>query len=587
MRSATLAVLSACALACASRRAAPPAAAVSAARAEVGALERELLEARFRRFPERATALGFPAADHGAVMDASPAALTSWQAEEDRYLSRARAIDPRTLAGTREELALQVLVEALEGSRGARVCHSERWAVPSLLGGQPEHAPLVEVQPVGTPERRAAALARVSALARRVDYDIENLRQGVRSGHVATRENVERIAAELDRLLATPPASWPHVRPALRDDDPAFRVQLAAAIERDLVPAADRYRVFLRTEYLERARRKPSLLALPGGEACYRAEVRRHVTLEPEPAALHATGLARVQAVQAEMRVIAERAFGTSNVQVLLQRLREDPAFRSRDARELVATSRAAVDRAAAAAPRWFGKTTRAPVDVRELPEMLRGSGPVGRRGSDVSSGKLVGLYFLTAPGETGQERAVVEAAAFHATIPGHHLQLAMALEGGGAPDAGRYLPNDGFAEGWALYAERLAGEMGLYSDDLSRLGALAREALCAAGLVADSGLNVFAWPRQRAIDYLVANAGVSPASAASEVDRYAAAPGEAAASTLGMLEISRLRAEAEHTLGARFDVRAFHEAVLEDGAVTLPMLRAKIARLVEASGPR
>ena len=363
--------------------------------------------------------------------------------------------------------------------------------MPSLLGGQPEHAPMVEVQPVGTPERRAAALARVSALAGRVDDDIENLRQGVRSGHVATRENVERIAAELDpaardpaRELAPRPARAPRRRPG--------------------VPGAARRR--------NRARPRPGGGSLPGlpqdrvpraGAAEAeppRAPGRRGLlpgrSSPPRDAGARARCTARdraragAQAVQAEIEVNGGRAFGTSNVQVLLQRLHEDPAFRSRDARELVATSRAAVNRAAAAAPRWFGKTLRAPVDVRELPEMLRGSGPVGRRGSDVSSGKLVGLYLLTAPGETGQERVVVEAAAFHATIPGHHLQLATALEGGGAPDAGRYLPNGGFAEGWALYAERLAGEMGLYSDDLSRLGALAREALCAAGLVADSGLT-------------------------------------------------------------------------------------------------
>ena len=170
---------------------------------------------------------------------------------------------------------------------------------------------------------------------------------------------------------------------------------------------------------------------------------------------------------------------------------------------------------------------------------------------------------------------------AYHEGIPGHHFQIALALERGGSA-LGKYVTNSGFVEGWALYAERLAVEMGLFSDDVSRLGQLSSEAFRAARLVVDSGLNVFGWPRQRAIDYLVTNAGLDPPFAASEVDRYVAWPGQATAYMLGALEIRRLREEAEKALGPRFDVRAFHDAVLEDGAVTLPLLRARIARFVE-----
>jgi uncharacterized protein (DUF885 family) len=225
-------------------------------------------------------------------------------------------------------------------------------------------------------------------------------------------------------------------------------------------------------------------------------------------------------------------------------------------------------------------------VDVREYPEFLRGSEPAERYSPDFSSGTLAGIYFIEAFDPAKKERAHVEATAFHETIPGHHLQIAAALEGGG-PASGKYVINSGFAEGWALYAERLAAEMGLYSDEVYRLGALASETFRAARLVVDSGLNVYGWPRQRAIDYLVANAGLSPEAAASEVDRYVAWPGQATSYTLGMLEIARLRADAEKALGGRFDVRAFHDAVLEDGAVTLPMLREKIARWIERGGKR
>jgi uncharacterized protein (DUF885 family) len=333
-------------------------------------------------------------------------------------------------------------------------------------------------------------------------------------------------------------------------------------------------------EDVDRARRKPSLLSFPGGEGCYRAAVRLHSTLDLDPADVHARGLAGVKALHAELRTIAARSFATASVPTLLRRLREDPELRFASADEVVAVIRAAVERAREAAPRWFGRVPAAPVEVRVYPEFLRGSAPTDSYSTDFSGGALAGLYQVDALEPATKPRPPVEATAFHETIPGHHFQIALALERGG-PGLGQYLLNSGFAEGWALYAERLADEMGLYSDEVARVGLLASQTFRAARLVVDSGLNVFGWPRQRAIDYLVTNAGLSEEEAASEVDRYVAWPGQATAYLLGALEITSLRASAERELGARFDVRAFHDAVLEDGAVPLPALREKLTRWV------
>jgi uncharacterized protein (DUF885 family) len=288
-----------------------------------------------------------------------------------------------------------------------------------------------------------------------------------------------------------------------------------------------------------------------------------------------------MKALHEEMRRIAELSFGTSDVTGLLRRLREGPEFAFRDREEILAVTRAAVERAAAAMPRWFGRVPQAPVTVREYPEFRRAADPAESYTEDFSSGKLAGIYFINAFDPAHKPRADVEATAFHEAIPGHHLQLALAHERGGGPRIGKYVINSGFTEGWALYAERLAGEMGLYSADVYRLGGLASEAFRAARLVVDPGLNVLGWTRQQAIDYLVENAGIDPGFAASEVDRYVAWPGQATAYLLGALEILRLREEAARTLGPRFDVRAFHDAVLEDGSIPLPMLRERIARFV------
>ncbi len=567
---------------CAAHR--PDAAAVAStppdARDGVHALEDEYLSARFRTFPEWGTIFGWPRADHGAVSDPRPEAVAAWQRQEDAFLARAKAIDPRALVGTPEAVTLAILVETLEGSRAARPCRGELWSVSSIGGWQAAYAALAEVQPVGAPALKEAAKARLRGVAVRIGREVDVLREGARLGYVATRDNVDRAVREVEKLLATPPAAWPYTRPGARVNDPALASALAEIVEREVRPAAQRYRDYLVNEYAGHARAAPSLLSLPAGDACYRGAVRRASTLDLDPKAIHEQGLARLGAIQAEMQEISRRSFGGEAVTPLLRRLREDPSLRFRSKEEIVDVTRAAIDRASAAMPRWFGHVPSARVQVREYPEFRRAGNPAESYSPDFSSGKLAGIYFINVFDPEKKPRADVESTAFHEAIPGHHLQIALALERGDSR-IGKYLILSGFAEGWALYAEGLADEMGLFSGDVYRLGMLSSEAFRACRLVVDTGLAVFGWSRQRAIDFLVENAGLDPGFAASEVDRYAALPGQATSYMIGQLEILRLRAEAERALGEKFDVRAFHDAVLESGQVPLAVLRARIARFV------
>ncbi|HEX9051611.1 MAG TPA: DUF885 domain-containing protein [Anaeromyxobacter sp.] len=588
MRSSLLVLAAAIGAGCATRGpASPPAPASSVApsppgpRGAVRALEEEYLRERFRRFPEMATRFGWPGADHAAVSDPRPQAVAEWQRVEDALLARAKAVDARAAEGTPEAVELGILLEALEGARAARPCRSELWNVSSIGGWQAQYAGVAETQPVGTPALNEAAKARLRGLAVRIDREIEALREGVRLGYVATRENVDRATGELDKLLATPPRDWPYTRPGARAGDPALLDDLAGIVAREVLPAARRYRDYLAKEYEEHARATPSLLALPDGEACYAGAIRRSSTLALDPRAVHDTGRARLAAIHAEIREIARRRFGwTDPAPAVLRRLREDPALRFRSKEEIVDVSRAAIDRAAAAAPRAFGHVPQAPVRVREYPEFRRAGNPAESYSPDFSTGKLAGIYFINVFDPEKKPRAPVESTAFHEAIPGHHFQIALALERGESR-LGKYVINSGFVEGWALYAERLADELGLFSDDVYRLGMLSSEAFRASRLVVDTGLAVLGWPRQRAIDFLVENAGLDAGFAASEVDRYAAWPGQATSYMLGQLEIRRLRAEAEQALGPRFDLRAFHDAVLENGAVPLGVLRDRIERFV------
>jgi uncharacterized protein (DUF885 family) len=291
---------------------------------------------------------------------------------------------------------------------------------------------------------------------------------------------------------------------------------------------------------------------------------------------IHALGLEQIERLMAEMRVIAERSFQTSEVPALLKRLRTDRRFMFKNRDELIAHSAAALARAKQAAPNWFGLLPKADVVIEPYPKYREKNAP-NEYNPPAEDGSRPGLFYISAYQAEQKSRSGPESTAFHETIPGHHLQVAIALERQDIHPIGRYVFSSGYVEGWALYAERLADEMGLFSSDLDRLGMLSSQAFRAARLVVDSGLHTLGWTRQQAIDYMLAHTTEEPAAIASEVDRYIIWPGQATAYMLGMMEISRLRSEAQQKLGSSFDIKAFHDRVLEDGGVPLPYLAEKI----------
>jgi len=236
--------------------------------------------------------------------------------------------------------------------------------------------------------------------------------------------------------------------------------------------------------------------------------------------------------------------------------------------------------------PRWFGRLPKADMIVDPCKAYEEKKGCPNSYVSGTPDGKRPGRWRINAGDPTSQVRASLEGTAFHEGIPGHHLQIALAQELTGVHPLIRYSFFSGFGEGWALYSERLADEMGLYSSDLDRIGDLGGgQALRAARLVVDPGLHVLGWSRQQAIDYMLAHVPESRDYIESEVDRYIADPGQATAYMIGRLEIERLRHEAEQRLGSRFDIREFHDRVLENGAVPLTLLRSHIENWIASKG--
>jgi uncharacterized protein (DUF885 family) len=293
---------------------------------------------------------------------------------------------------------------------------------------------------------------------------------------------------------------------------------------------------------------------------------------------VHATGLRQVERLDAEMKAIGQRAFDTTDVPKLLQQMRTDKRylFKSRD--DLIGYSQAALARAKAAMPGWFGLLPKADVVIQPYPKFREKSGP-NEYNPPAEDGSRPAVFFINAYQAETKSRAGAESTAFHETIPGHHMQIAIALERTEIHPIGRYLGNSGYTEGWALYTERLADEMKLFSGDVDRLGMLSSQALRAARLVVDSGIHALGWTRQQAIDFMLAHTAEPNDDVVSEVDRYIIYPGQATAYMLGQLEIRGAREEAQRAMGQRFDIKSFHDRVLEDGAVPVSFLHAKIRR--------
>ena len=545
--------------------------------ARVNALADAYLDGYFRRNPDVATLYGVPGRHHDALPDNSLDALKAWQAKEDGWLSVAKGIDPGTIESSPLRGTYAIVREALEGSIGIRMCRFELWTVSQFVNGwQVQDGYTVTIQPVGTDEARKEALSRWSRLPHYVDTEIANLRDGLKAGYSAPAGNVRIVIDQMDTLIATPTAESPFDSPSVRDKSPEFMTQFDLLVREQIVPAFTRYRDFLQKEYLPAAREAIAVSANPDGAACYDASVRYHSSLPMPARDVHAIGLREVGQLDAEMKAIGQRSFATADVRKLLQHARTEKRFQFKSSEELISRSQLALARAKNAMHDWFGLMPKADVVIERYPKFREKNGP-NEYNPPAEDGSRPAVFFINAYQAEKKSRVSAESTTFHETVPGHHLQGAIALERKTIHPIGRYLGNSGYMEGWALYAERLADEMKLYSTDLDRLGMLSSQALRATRLVVDSGIHTLGWTRQQAIDFMLAHTAEDPADVAAEVDRYIIYPGQATAYMLGKLEISKARDEARQGMASAFNIKTFHDRVLEDGAIPVSFLHEKI----------
>ena len=533
--------------------------------------------------PETGTADDLAGTDHGALRDNTETGIGRWQAREDSLLAELRAVD---LSGAPADRVLySVLRDQLERTAGARICRREVWGVASYVNGwQAALTDLARVQPVGSERLRALALRRAHAIPRFVDNEIVLLQAGLREGYSSPRLIVREVVSQLDALLALAPERSPFSAPTLRDTTPAFRAAYQAVVRDEIDPAIRRYRDFLEQTYLPAAREALGVSANPNGRACYDAAVRQFSTVAIPADSVYEIGQREIRRLDLEMRPLAKRLTGSDDVAKAMRLVTTDPRFTFRTAAEVIAYAQAAQDRARAAMPRAFGLRTDVPVQIQPYPEFRARAGAPGQYQSPSDDNSRPPIHLLNTWDPTHKSRATIENTTFHETWPGHHQQGMVARGAKGQHRALRVLFNSGFGEGWGLYAERVADELGLYSGDLDRFGYLASQKFRAARMVLDAAIHTRGMGYDEAISFLGQQSTRSDAEVRGEINRYISWPGQAPSYMIGNLEILRLRDEAKAKLGERFDIRAFHDQVLGHGSVTLPLLGTLIRDWIAAT---
>jgi uncharacterized protein (DUF885 family) len=550
------------------------------AAAAVDRVADEFLAAVLAEQPEQAYFAGIRLERHDGLSDNRPEAVAAWRAREDAWLAALDAIDADALAGTPQRIAHGVLREQLAAAVGTRICRGELWQGVNQMGSwHTAWATVAELQPVGTAEERAQALVRWRKTPEYVRTEIVQLRRGLAAGYSAARPVAGRMLKQIDGLLAIPLADHPYLAPARRTDDAAFRAELEAVVAEGLLPAMRDFRAFLAGDYLEAARREIALSALPDGAACYDALLRSYTTLARPAAEVAALGERVVATSGAEAVALGRALYGTSTLPELMARLAADESNRYPDADAVLADSRRIVERAQAAMPRYFGRVPDLPVVVEPIPAYEDGAGASSHYKPPQPDG-TPGKYMISLLRPGGTTRSEAEIVAFHETWPGHHLHFAYSQRIAGLHPALQLVWNSGFVEGWGRYAEALAEEAGLYASELAKIQ---RRAWPARGMVVDSGIHVLGWTRERAVDFILESGRYTVESANDTVDRIAAIPGQLTAYDSGAQEIFALRREAAAALGDRFDLAAFHDALLGDGIVPLPMVRQAVERWIVA----
>ncbi len=540
----------------------------------------------FKFFPDQAMIFGRADTLLDRFTDYSLDAVSQWQQEEDRFIKELNEIDDKTL-NERERVTFQLLKETLDNAKASRICNVHLWNINPLFGWHTYMTQLAELQPVGTAHNRAQAVTRWRSFEQLIDAQIANLKKGLELGFTAPKPAVQRVSGQFTDLITSEVSTSPFYSLVQRAEDESFKAEMSEVIKTIINPALQKYKNYLDQEYLALARTEIGISALPSGVEGYQTKIKESTTLDITAEEIHQLGLKHMQELTKQVAEIGQKLYQTTDMELTFKKAVDDKTHLFANEQELLEYNYAALKRATTEAPQWFDKMPKSEGTIRPYPLYRAKAGAAGEYNPPSEDGKEPGYFYINTYEAEKQHRLDHEGTLFHELIPGHHFQIALQQEDKDIPSLNKYLWNSGYGEGWALYVERLADEMGLYSDDISRLGMLSNECFRTARLVVDTGIHVFGWSRDQAIAYMKTHTASSDVIVEGEVDRYIMMPGQATSYMLGKLTIEELRKLAKSELGDRFDIRQFHNQVLKNGVVTLPMLIVQMDQWIAGLKPQ
>lgn len=482
-----------------------------------------------------------------------------------------------------DAVSADVLTVLVDHQIAERQHHFEQWNLDQLYGPQVWLQEVINYQPLATEDDCVKLGARYRAFGRYVDDWLHNLSRGLDEGRLAPSIARDRVLAQVCDVLDTPVIESPLLpkhAPAI-DTEAAERGTRAIldAVEQVVYPAYQRIKTFLEAYH---GRAEVGLWALPGGEAAYQHRIRKHTTTDMTAREIHELGLRLLDRIHEEMREVARRVVGKPDIVALTDLVSQDSA-NFHDSREaLLAEYRAILTDIDGRLDGWFNVRPRVACEVRAIEEFRERDAVAAYYYSPPDDFSRPGIFYANTYQPHTRPRWNMAALTAHEAVPGHHLQIALAMEQSSLPHFRRHGDFTAYIEGWALYTERLADEMGVYANDLSRFGMLTYQAWRATRLVVDTGIHAMRWDRSHAIRFFIDAVGLPEHEITNEVDRYIVWPGQALSYAVGMTEIQRLRMRAEERLGARFDLKAFHDVVLLGGALPLRTLDLRVGQYIE-----
>ena len=544
----------------------------------------EFYEASLKNSPERATSLG-DYRYNDKLSQYSLAEIARQHAQAGDFLKRLKAI-PTDGMGDKDLLSHRLLERQLEREDTNYELKNYEMPVSQTRGVHTGLADLPLAVPFDTVQQYEDYISRLHQIPRVLDQTIEVLQQGMKDGLMPPKFLLEKVPGQCEGIVSANPFLLPTKKFAAdvsEQDKKRLTDEMTKTINDEVFPAYKKFAEFLRTEYAPKGRSEISVQSLPDGKRRYTEAVKFMTTMNITPAEVHEIGLKEVERITAEMTKLA-RSQGHKDLASFRESTNNDPKWKPQSEQQIVDDFKKYIDQMQPKLPELFGLLPKSPVTVEAIPDFAKAAAT--HYVSGTPDGKRAGRVVVAVADPTKRSLVNNEAVAYHEGVPGHHMQISIAQTLEDIPKFRLRGFYSAYAEGWALYSEELGKEVGFYKDPVSDYGRLNSELFRAVRLVVDTGIHDKGWSREKVIEYMRAN-DVNATVAQTETDRYIAWPGQALAYKMGQLAIRRLREQAKTQLGSKFDIKGFHDVVLNGGAMPLDLLQERVERWIKEQGAK